>query len=69
MVLCGGAHLNERAVPFVLLSVEREKGEVEDTVAAPVNRTDGRTDGWTDARPWPIVLRSHEFQGRLRQTG
>lgn len=50
MVLCGGALLNERAVPFVLLSVEREKGEVEDTVAAPVNRTDGRTDEQTDGR-------------------
>lgn len=50
-------------------SLHDGKGEgettVEDTVAAPVNRTDGRMD----ARPWPIVLRSHEFQGRLRQTG
>lgn len=28
---------------------EKGRTTVEDTVAAPVNRTDGRTDGWTHA--------------------
>lgn len=29
----------------------------------------GRGASEPHGRPWPIVLRSHEFQGRLRQTG